>query len=144
MADDFYKLYCEEVEKNEKLMKENKYLKGRVRSLSSQLDYLMENQDKIPENRTCSSSVSRAEEYRYRRCSDRVLESEKEKNQEIRCDEEEYHRHSPAECSQESVHPFRKPLSCEVNTQICPPFPYSTTRHGLSLRDMPSLHLHRV
>ena len=41
MADDFYKLYCEEVEKNEKLMKENKYLKGRVRSLSSQLDYLM-------------------------------------------------------------------------------------------------------
>lgn len=45
MADDFYKLYCEEVEKNEKLMKENKYLKGRVRSLSSQLDYLMENQD---------------------------------------------------------------------------------------------------
>ncbi|MEI3147857.1 MAG: hypothetical protein V8T10_07970 [Merdibacter sp.] len=33
MADDFYKLYCEEVEKNEKLVKENKYLKGRVRSL---------------------------------------------------------------------------------------------------------------
>ena len=29
MADDFYKLYCEEVEKNEKLVKENKYLKGR-------------------------------------------------------------------------------------------------------------------
>ena len=28
MADDFYKLYCEEVEKNEKLMKENKYLKA--------------------------------------------------------------------------------------------------------------------
>ena len=26
MADDFYKLYCEEVAKNEKLMKENKYL----------------------------------------------------------------------------------------------------------------------
>ena len=51
MADDFYKLYCEEVEKNEKLVKENKYLKGRVRSLSSQLDYLMENQDKIIERK---------------------------------------------------------------------------------------------
>ena len=39
MADDFYKLYCEEVEKNEKLVKENKYLKGRVRSLSSPVSY---------------------------------------------------------------------------------------------------------
>ena len=45
MADDFYKLYCEEVAKNEKLMKENKYLKIRVCSLSNQVDYLMDNQD---------------------------------------------------------------------------------------------------
>ena len=51
MADGFYELYCEEVEKNEKLMKENKQLKGQVRSLSSQVNYLIDNQDKIIERK---------------------------------------------------------------------------------------------
>ena len=51
MADSFYKLYCEEVEKNEKLMKENKHLKDQVLSLSNQVNYLMDNQDKIIERK---------------------------------------------------------------------------------------------
>ena len=51
MTDSFYKLYCEEVEKNEKLMKENKHLKGQVLSLSNQVNYLMDNQDKIIERK---------------------------------------------------------------------------------------------
>ena len=51
MADSFYKLYCEEVEKNEKLMKENKHLKRQVRSLSNQVNYLMDNQDNIIERK---------------------------------------------------------------------------------------------
>lgn len=51
MMDGFYKLYCEEVEKNEKLMKENNKLKIQVRSLSGQLHYLRENQEKIIERK---------------------------------------------------------------------------------------------
>ena len=51
MADSFYKLYCEEVEKNEKLMKENKHLKIQVMSLSNQVNYLLDNQEDIIERK---------------------------------------------------------------------------------------------
>lgn len=51
MSDSFYKLYCEEVEKNEKLMKENKHLKIQVMSLSNQVNYLLDNQEDIIERK---------------------------------------------------------------------------------------------
>ena len=44
MADDFYKLYCEEVEKNEKLVKENKYV-----GLDERIDYIIEKAKDSPE-----------------------------------------------------------------------------------------------
>ena len=49
--DTFYKLYCEEVDKNERLLKENKHLKIQIRSLSNQLDHLRKNQETIIENK---------------------------------------------------------------------------------------------
>ena len=51
MADSFYELYCEEVRKNEILVKENTNLKIQVRSLTSRVRYLEENEDKIIERK---------------------------------------------------------------------------------------------
>lgn len=48
---DFYELYCEEVKKNEKLMKENKQLKQQVKSLTNQLNYLRQHMDEIIEKK---------------------------------------------------------------------------------------------
>ena len=51
MKDTFYDLYCEEVRKNELLMKENKSLKLQVRSLTRRIKYLEEHQDEIIERK---------------------------------------------------------------------------------------------
>ena len=48
---DFYDLYCQEVLKNEQLVKENKKLKEQVKSLTNQLNYLQKNMDKIIERK---------------------------------------------------------------------------------------------
>lgn len=48
---DFYDLYCQEVLKNEQIVKENKKLKEQVKSLTNQLNYLQKNMDKIIERK---------------------------------------------------------------------------------------------
>ena len=51
MKDDFYSLYCEAVEENERLKKENKSLKIQVVSLTRRVRYLEDNQDQIIESK---------------------------------------------------------------------------------------------
>lgn len=48
---DFFELYCEEVKKNEKLMKENKQLKQQIKSLTNELNYLRQHMDEIIERK---------------------------------------------------------------------------------------------
>ena len=47
----FYDLYCQEVLKNEQLLKENRKLKEQVKSLTNQLNYLQKNMDMIIERK---------------------------------------------------------------------------------------------
>ena len=55
---DFYELYCEEVLKNEELVKENRRLKRQVQSLTSQLNYLQHHMDEIIERKVSDAVQS--------------------------------------------------------------------------------------
>ena len=53
MRDSWYDLYCEEVEKNEKLKKELKQAKAHALSLERRLAYMEKNQEKMEETAEC-------------------------------------------------------------------------------------------
>ena len=68
---DFYELYCQEVLKNEQLVKENRKLKEQVRSLTNQLNYLQKHMDEIIQHRIeecpiCHSSMKDREQIRIK------------------------------------------------------------------------------
>lgn len=68
---DFYELYCQEVLKNEQLVKENRKLKEQVRSLTNQLNYLQKHMDEIIQHRIeecpiCHSSMKDTEHIRIK------------------------------------------------------------------------------
>ena len=60
---DFYELYCEEVLRNEELVKENRRLKRQVQSLTSQLNYLQQHMDEIIERKVSDAVQSITNEF---------------------------------------------------------------------------------
>lgn len=60
---DFYELYCEEVLRNEELVKENRRLKRQVQSLTSQLNYLQHHMDEIIERKVNDAVQSVTNEF---------------------------------------------------------------------------------
>lgn len=57
MADGFYGLYCEEVQKNERLTEVIKHLKISNLSLENRLKYMEDNHDKIIEDKVISLTI---------------------------------------------------------------------------------------
>ena len=58
MRDSWYDLYCEKVEKNEKLKKELKQAKAHALSLERRLAYMEKNQEKMEETAECIAKMN--------------------------------------------------------------------------------------